>query len=76
MIQLTTLKGNMFYLNPELIERIEQAHDTIITLVGGKKVRVSESAEEVTEDHGIQKGYSLLQLGGYRMKKNLIPFLS
>lgn len=49
MIQLTTLKGNMFYLNPELIERIEQAHDTIITLVGGKKVRVSESAEVVTE---------------------------
>ncbi|HHY81548.1 MAG TPA: flagellar FlbD family protein [Clostridiales bacterium] len=49
MIQLTTLKGNVFYLNPELIEQIEEVHDTIITLIGGKKVRVSESAEVVAE---------------------------
>ena len=49
MIQLTTLKGNTFYLNPELIERIEEAHDTIITLVSGKKVMVDESATEVIE---------------------------
>lgn len=49
MIQLTTLQGSLFYLNPELIERIEEMHDTIITLVGGKKVRVSERAEEIAE---------------------------
>lgn len=49
MIQLTTLKGSRFYLNPELIEQIEEIHDTIITLVGGKKVRVNESPEEVAD---------------------------
>ena len=49
MIQLTTLKESLFYLNPELIEQVEEMHDTIITLVGGKKVRVSESAKVVVE---------------------------
>ena len=49
MIQLTTLKGSLFYLNPELIEQVEETHDTIITLTGGKKIRVSQSAGEVVE---------------------------
>jgi flagellar protein FlbD len=49
MIELTTLKGTLFYLNPELIEQVEEVHDTIITMTGGKKIRVSERAQEVAE---------------------------
>ncbi|WP_213818137.1 flagellar FlbD family protein [Garciella nitratireducens] len=49
MIELTTLKGKSFYLNAELIEQIEELPDTIITLVGGKKIRVQENAQIVVE---------------------------
>lgn len=49
MITLTTIKGNSFYLNSDLIEQIEELPDTLITLVNGKTVRVSESAESVVE---------------------------
>lgn len=49
MIQLTTLKGNRFYLNAELIEQVEEVHDTLITLVSGKKIWVSESADCVAD---------------------------
>ena len=33
MIKLTRLHNSEFYLNPHLIERIEETPDTIITLV-------------------------------------------
>lgn len=49
MIKLTTLKGNEFYLNCELIEKIEEIPDTMITLLGGKKIWVKERAETVVE---------------------------
>jgi flagellar protein FlbD len=49
MIKLKTLKGNIFYLNAELIEKIEELPDTLITLIGGKKLWVSESADKVVE---------------------------
>jgi flagellar protein FlbD len=55
MIELTTLKGNAFYLNPELIERVEEIHDTIITLSGGKKIRVNESPEVVAQKFMVYK---------------------
>ena len=37
MITLTTIKGNSFYLNSDLIEQIEELPDTLITLVNGKQ---------------------------------------
>lgn len=49
MIKLTTLKGEEFYLNAELIERIEEIPDTMITLVGGKKLWVGENAQGVVD---------------------------
>lgn len=42
MIELTTLKGQTFYLNIDRIERIEVQSDTILTLIDGKVVRVLE----------------------------------
>ncbi len=49
MIQLTSLKGEAFYLNPDLVEKIEKSADTIITVVGGNKLRVSEEPDEIVE---------------------------
>lgn len=50
MILVTRLnKASQFYVNEEMIEFIEEAPDTIITLNTGKKITVSESAIEIVE---------------------------
>ncbi|HOB19092.1 MAG TPA: flagellar FlbD family protein [Candidatus Atribacteria bacterium] len=49
MITLTTIKGSSFYLNADLIEKLEELPDTVITLANGKTVRVRESAELVVQ---------------------------
>jgi len=50
MILVTRLnKASQFYVNEDLIEFIEEAPDTIVTLNTGKKITVSESAIEVVE---------------------------
>ena len=48
MIEVTRLKGSTIIINAELIEMIEEAPDTVITLTSGKKFIVSESGKEVT----------------------------
>lgn len=48
MIKLSDLTHHIFYLNPELIYRIDELPDTIVTMTTGERVIVSESAEEVT----------------------------
>ena len=47
MIQVTRLGGRPFYLNSDLIESLEAVPDTTIQLQNGKKVLVSEPADEV-----------------------------
>lgn len=49
MIALHKLNGDTFYLNCDLIERIETNPDTVITLIDGKTIRVIERAEEIVE---------------------------
>lgn len=49
MIELRTLKGSVFYLNADLIQKVEEVPDTLITLVDGKKIWVSESADLIIE---------------------------
>lgn len=49
MITLTTVSGQKFYLNYELIYRVDESFDSIITLVSGKTLRVSETGEEIAE---------------------------
>jgi flagellar protein FlbD len=49
MIQLTRLNKKPLVLNSDLIEFIENAPDTVITLVTGEKVVVLESAEQIVE---------------------------
>ena len=47
MILLTALSSKKFYLNPDLIYRMEETPDTTITLTDGKTLVVQDSAEEV-----------------------------
>jgi uncharacterized protein YlzI (FlbEa/FlbD family) len=49
MIQLTRLNKSRLAVNSDLIKYVEQAHDTVITLVNGEKLVVLESTEEVIE---------------------------
>jgi len=47
MIQLTKLNNQPFAVNADLIKFVEQAPDTVLTLISGEKIVVRETAEEV-----------------------------
>jgi len=47
MIRLTRLNTHPLTVNSDLIKFVEQAPDTVLTLLNGEKVVVRESAEEV-----------------------------
>mgnify|MGYP000885117010 FL=1 len=49
MIIVTRFSGEQFWVNPHLIEFMEETPDTVISLVTGKKTVVKESAAEVRE---------------------------
>lgn len=49
MIILTSIKGKEFCLNCELIYKVVESPDTIITLVDGKVLRVRNSMEDIIE---------------------------
>lgn len=49
MIQLRSVSGKAFYLNNELIYKIEKDFDTIITLIDLKTVRVQDTPEEIVK---------------------------
>jgi len=47
MIVFNRLNGKTVAINPDLIERVEETPDTVITLVDDKKFLVAESLEQV-----------------------------
>ena len=49
MILVTRLNGKEYYINPHLVEFIEETPDTVVTLTTGKKVVVEEHASQVVE---------------------------
>lgn len=49
MIEITSISGDKFVLNSDLIYKVEEHPDTIITLLDGKTIRVSESSSEITD---------------------------
>jgi flagellar protein FlbD len=49
MIELTRLNNNPFIINSDLIKLIENTPDTVLTLVTGEKIVVSESSAQVVE---------------------------
>ncbi len=48
MIELTRMNGKKFTLNCEMIEKVEDTPDTVISLVSGTKYIVRESRQDVT----------------------------
>ena len=49
MIKVVLLNGHEMVINAELIEAVESAHDTIITLTTGRKITVQDSSQEIVE---------------------------
>ncbi len=49
MIEVTRLNGTRFWLNANLIEQMECAPDTVITLTTGNNIIVKEKVNEVIE---------------------------
>ena len=49
MIQLTRLNNARLALNSDLIKYVEQAPDTVITLLSGEKLVVRETTDQVIE---------------------------
>ena len=47
MVQLTRLNNQKLVINADLVKFLEQAPDTVITLINGEKFIVRESVEEV-----------------------------
>jgi flagellar protein FlbD len=49
VIHLTRLNSQAFAINSDLIKFIENAPDTVLTLISGEKIIVRESTEQVVE---------------------------
>ncbi len=47
MIMLTSINGSKFCLNSDLIYKITEYPDTIITLVDGKVIRVKDGIQDI-----------------------------
>ncbi len=47
MVQVSRLNGKSYYVNPNLIETIEETPDTVITLTTEKKLIIKEKVTEV-----------------------------
>ncbi len=47
MIEVTRLNDKKLFINAELIEKVEESPDTIITLTSGNKLIVKESGQEI-----------------------------
>jgi flagellar protein FlbD len=51
--------GERFAVNPDLVERVEETPDTVITLTNGTKHVVRESIDEIIESVQIVKATTL-----------------
>ncbi len=49
MIELTRIDGTVFYVNPDLIEIMESAHDTHVTLTNGHRYVCIETPDQVID---------------------------
>jgi len=49
MISVTRLDGKTYWINPHMIESMENTPDLTISLLSGKKVVVRDSPDEIIE---------------------------
>jgi len=47
MIKVTRINQTVIYVNSDLIEFMEETPDTILSMTTGKKLMVTETAEEI-----------------------------
>ena len=47
MIEVTKINGVPVLINPDLIEFVEEAPDTVISFTTGKKIIVKESRQDI-----------------------------
>jgi flagellar protein FlbD len=47
MIEVTRLNDTRLIVNADMIERVEESPDTVITLTSGSKIIVKESRQEI-----------------------------
>lgn len=47
MIEVTRLNDSKLIVNADMIEKVEEAPDTVITLTSGSKIIVKESRQEI-----------------------------
>lgn len=47
MIEVTTLNDRKILINADLIERVEETPDCVISLTTGKKIIVKESRQDI-----------------------------
>lgn len=62
MIKLKRINGKEFVVNSDLIEFVEETPDTVLSLITGKKIIVSDSIDEVIE-----------KIVEYRRKIGILP---
>ena len=61
MIELHRINGEIFFLNPDLIETIETTPDTVVRLLNGHRYLVKESTE-----------YIVMAIAGLRRTSNYV----
>ncbi len=49
MIVVHRLKGADFFLNADLVESVEETPDTVVTLVDGRRIVVSDTAADIAQ---------------------------
>ena len=49
MIVLHRLRGEDFFLNADLVESVEEMPDTVVTLVDGRRIVVSDTADVIAQ---------------------------
>ena len=47
MIDVTKMNGSKVTINSDLIETVEENHDTVLNLTTGKKIIIKESRQKV-----------------------------
>ncbi len=50
MIRATRLNQEPFYINPDLIEFIEETPDTVVTMASGRKLVVREKIDTIVDE--------------------------
>ena len=47
MVKVSRLHGKEYYINPDMIEFIEETPDLVVSLISGKKIIIEGTAEEL-----------------------------